>query len=46
MVIRLTGTNEAEGIELLKKEGINAYTDVMEAVRKVKEVVTQKDVYR
>lgn len=41
MVIRLTGTNEAEGIALLKKEGINAYKDVMDAVRKVKEVMKQ-----
>ncbi len=39
MVIRLTGTNEAEGIALLQKEGIIAYTEVMEAVKKVKEVV-------
>jgi len=39
MVIRLTGTNEAEGIALLKNEGINAYQDVMEAVKKVKEVM-------
>lgn len=39
MVIRLTGTNDAEGIELLKNEGINAYQDVMDAVKKVEEVV-------
>lgn len=39
MVIRLSGTNEAEGIALLQKEGIIAYKDVMEAVKKVKEVV-------
>ncbi|NVM34942.1 MAG: succinate--CoA ligase subunit beta [Candidatus Lokiarchaeota archaeon] len=39
MVIRLTGTNEAEGIILLKNESINAYQDVIEAVKKVKEVV-------
>ncbi|MFX1444854.1 MAG: ADP-forming succinate--CoA ligase subunit beta [Promethearchaeota archaeon] len=39
MVIRLTGTNEKEGIELLKNEGINAFKDVMEAVNKVKEVL-------
>ncbi len=41
MVIRLTGTNEAEGIALLQKEGIIALTDVMEAIKKVKEVVKQ-----
>jgi len=41
MVIRLTGTNEIEGITLLKKEGISTYKDVMEAVKKVKEVVKQ-----
>ncbi len=39
MVIRLTGTNEAEGTALLKNEGISAYQDVMEAVKKVKKVV-------
>jgi len=39
MVIRLTGTNETEGIALLKNEGIIAYQDVMEAVKKVKKVV-------
>ncbi|MFW9820542.1 MAG: succinate--CoA ligase subunit beta [Candidatus Thorarchaeota archaeon] len=41
MIIRLAGTNEAEGIALLKQEGIVAYTNVMEAVNKVKEVVEQ-----
>jgi succinyl-CoA synthetase beta subunit len=39
MVIRLTGTNEAEGIAALKDQSINAYKDVMDAVKKVKEVV-------
>jgi succinyl-CoA synthetase beta subunit len=39
MVIRLTGTNEKEGIELLKRENINAFKDVMKAVNKVKEVL-------
>ncbi len=39
MIIRLAGTNEAEGITLLKKEGINAYRDVKAAVKKVKEMV-------
>ena len=39
MVIRLTGTNEAEGIILLNKEGINAYQNIMDAVRKVKKVL-------
>ena len=39
MVIRLTGTNEAEGIDLLNSEGITAYQNVMDAVRKVKEVL-------
>ena len=38
IIIRLTGTNDKEGIALLKKEGINAYQDVMEAVKRVKEV--------
>ncbi|MHA2181190.1 MAG: ADP-forming succinate--CoA ligase subunit beta [Promethearchaeota archaeon] len=39
MVIRLTGTNDKEGIALLNNTGITAYQDVMEAVQKVKEVV-------
>jgi succinyl-CoA synthetase beta subunit len=39
MIIRLTGTNETEGISLLKNEGISAYKDIMEAVKKVKDVV-------
>jgi succinyl-CoA synthetase beta subunit len=38
MVIRLTGTNELEGITLLKKEGISAFKEVMEAIKEVKEV--------
>jgi succinyl-CoA synthetase beta subunit len=41
MIIRLTGTNEAEGIAILKKEGISAYKDVMEAVKKIKGMVTE-----
>lgn len=39
MVIRLTGTKEKEGIEILENAGINAYQDVMQAVNKVKEVL-------
>jgi succinyl-CoA synthetase beta subunit len=39
MVIRLTGTNEKEGISLLKKANIEAFQDVMKAVKKVKEVL-------
>ncbi len=39
MVIRLTGTNEKEGINLLQKEGISAFQDVMDAVKKVKVVL-------
>ena len=38
IIIRLTGTNDKEGIALLKKEGINAYQDMMEALKRVKEV--------
>ena len=38
VIIRLTGTNDKEGIALLKKEGINAYQDMMEALKRVKEV--------
>ena len=39
MVIRLTGTNDKEGISLLNNAGITAFQDVMDAVQKVKEVV-------
>jgi len=41
IIIRLTGTNDSEGIALLKKEGIKAYQDVMEAVKRVKEVLSK-----
>ena len=41
IIIRLTGTNDKEGIELLKNEGINAYQEVMEAVMKLKEVLNK-----
>jgi succinyl-CoA synthetase beta subunit len=41
MVIRLTGTNEKEGITLLKEANIEAFQDVMEAVKKVKEVLSK-----
>jgi succinyl-CoA synthetase beta subunit len=41
IIIRLTGTNDKEGIELLKNEGINAYKEVMEAVNKMKEVLNK-----
>lgn len=39
IVIRLTGTNENEGVALLKNEGIDAFQDVIEAINKVKEVL-------
>lgn len=41
MVIRLTGTNETEGIALLKEAKIDAFQDVMDAVKKVKEVLSE-----
>ena len=41
MVIRLTGTNEKEGIALLKEANIDAFQDVMGAVKKVKEVLSE-----
>jgi len=41
MVIRLTGTNEKEGIALLKEKNIDAFQDVMVAVKKVKEVLSK-----
>lgn len=39
MVIRLTGTNDKEGISLLNNAGITAFQNVMDAIQKVKEVV-------
>jgi succinyl-CoA synthetase beta subunit len=39
MVIRLTGTNEKEGVELLHNAGMDAYADVLEAVNKLKELL-------
>lgn len=39
LVIRLIGTKHIEGIEILKKEGMNAFKDLMEAVEKVKQYV-------
>ena len=41
MVIRLAGTRDNEGSALLNKDGINTYQDVMEAVKKVKEVLAE-----
>ena len=41
MVIRLTGTKEKEGIALLKEAGIDAFHDVMEAVEKLEEVLSE-----
>ena len=39
MVIRLTGTKEAEGVAILKDAGIDAFQDMMGAVEKLKGVV-------
>ena len=39
MVIRLTGTREAEGVAILNDAGIDAYQDMMDAVGKLKEVM-------
>ncbi|MHA2293101.1 MAG: ADP-forming succinate--CoA ligase subunit beta [Candidatus Hodarchaeales archaeon] len=39
MVIRLTGTKEAEGVAILKNAGIDAYKNMMKAVDKLKEVM-------
>jgi len=41
MVIRLTGTNEKEGIALLKKANMDVFQDIMGAVKKVKEVLSE-----
>ena len=40
IIIRLTGTMDREGIAILKDHNIIAYTDVMEAVKRVKEVLS------
>ncbi len=40
MVIRLTGTKEAEGVAILKNAGIDAYKSMTKAVAKLKEVMT------
>ncbi|MFW9950462.1 MAG: succinate--CoA ligase subunit beta [Candidatus Thorarchaeota archaeon] len=39
MVIRLTGTNEVIGIELLKAKNIRAFKDIIDAVKILKEVL-------
>ncbi len=41
MVIRLTGTKEKEGIALLKETDIEAFQDIMEAVEKLGEVLSE-----
>ena len=41
MVIRLTGTNEKEGIALLKEANMDVFQDVMEAVKKIKKVLSE-----
>ncbi len=40
MVIRLTGTKGAEGVAILKDAGIDAFQDMMDAVEKLKGVVS------
>jgi len=45
MIIRLTGTKEKEGISLLKNAGIEAFQDVMEAVEKLDEVLSELNEY-
>lgn len=39
MVIRLTGTKEEEGIQILNEAGIKAYRDMMDAVEQLKAIV-------
>ena len=38
IVVRLTGTKEEEGKQILEKEGIKAYTDMIEAIKKAVEL--------
>ena len=40
MVIRLTGTREVEGVAILKAAGINAFQDMIDAVDKLKGVIS------
>jgi len=39
-VIRLTGTNEREGIEILRKAGYSALTDMDDAVKQAVALAT------
>ncbi len=39
MVIRLTGTKESEGVQILNDAGIKAYRDMMDAVEQLKNIV-------
>jgi succinyl-CoA synthetase beta subunit len=43
VVIRLVGTNEEEGIEILKQQGIDSFRTVHEAVAKVVELATASE---
>jgi succinyl-CoA synthetase beta subunit len=46
LVIRLIGTNDKKGIVLLKEAGINAFQNVMEAVGKVKAILSEEELKR
>lgn len=41
MIIRLTGTNEKEGIALLKEANLIVFQDILNAVKKIKEVLSE-----
>jgi succinyl-CoA synthetase beta subunit len=41
IVIRLTGTNEELALEILKKNGFSAMTDMDEAVQRAVQLATQ-----
>ena len=41
IVVRLTGTNEAEAVEILRGIGMTALSDMDEAVRRVVELVRE-----
>jgi len=41
IVIRLTGTNETEALEILKEAGFSAYTSMDEVVEKAVELAAQ-----
>jgi succinyl-CoA synthetase beta subunit len=42
LVIRFMGTKHLEGIEILRKENIDAFKDIIDAVNKIKEFLSRE----